>query len=334
MIPVETIAAPDLEEALELPPPMEQETVIAFLGPRGSGKTTGGVFHCFEAMTQGIEVYANLPIDGTFSDVGHLEAKPFANLELFGFGDTLQRNRLYFLDEFDKLCASRRSMSNANQLLNWLGTQIRKKGSSFILTAQDMYWIDGMWRSQFDVIIHCKDMFFTAWGKAQGVVKGALIHLRCCDLSGVVTGRSYWDTGEPYAEFLLNARGLWNKFDTYKTQGMDELLSRFEFKKKVYKVGFEEQMPDRPDISGLPVHTPMTEYVTGVLHDLANAGHREISGRDLDGLLRQQGIEMEKGQRGRLLKRLGLQAERRKFGGVDDTIYRLGGFYGPGGVDD
>ncbi len=316
-----TTAEEIVREAKVMPQGMsvDQELVILLEGPRGSGKSLGGSYFTFDALRHGMGAYANLPVSANWSDIGHLEAKSINTPDLYTFGEQLDipPNSVVFLDEFDKLCMARRSSSNANLLLNWLGTQLRKFGLTFVLTAQDMMWIDPMWRFQVDILIKCKDIFFTSFGKRKHIGKGKVILMDLCDLSGVVTGNQYRFHGMPYRSLTLNGEAMWGAFDSYKVMGVQEMLRRFDLGRETYRVGYDDKGTaglGMPDTSGMPIQNPRGEYVSGVLHDLANNGHRLVLATSLLDLVNQQGLDMGSRELGLHISKLGLKKERTNRG--------------------
>lgn len=332
MVVAETpdIAAPAAGE----PVPLEQELVILLVGPRGCGKSMGGSYYAIDAMAHGLTCYSNLPISATFSDIGHVESKPLNTLALYSFGQDLEPGSVIFVDEFDKLCMARRSSSNANMLVNWLGTQLRKFRVSFILTSQNLMWIDGMWRSQVDVLIRCKDLFHTQFGKAEHVDRGAVVLLDLCDWSGAMTGLEYQYTGQPYNRLQLNGRAMWGTFDTYRAVSADDMLRRFDLQRETYTVGTARAEMEMPDTSGVPIQTPRGEYVSGIVHQLAMEGHREIAAHTILDLVHGQGVEMDPREVGMHAKTMGLVAKRTHQGilyTLPEQFYSAGG---NGGMDE
>lgn len=336
---IECAIRPDIDEEMHLYQPMPQELVFLLEGPRGNGKSAGASYLGFDVLDCGGEVLSNIPLDGQFGDTKRLISKPLDTTDLMQF-DKVRAGVTYLLDEFDKICGARWTVgSNVNRALDWLATQIRKFEANVLMSAQNRMMIDPYWRMQIDVLIKCRDLAHTPFGKQKKLMRGAVVILECFDISGVVTGQTYEEMPVSYGSFKLNCRALWGKYPTKKYVGADEILKKLVLKKQVVEFGYDDDddVPDeRPDLSNVPFHgSSIDEYMGGILHDLALKGHKEISGAVLDNILKGVGLNIDPRERGLIMDRLGVSNRRRHKGRhYDLSTLDLGGFYGLGDLTD
>jgi hypothetical protein len=318
--------------------PMEQEYVIAFVGPRGSGKTLGLVYYEIGRMSKGKVCSCTVPIKKEFKDIGLIQSKPFDSIYLYqldgAIGDDKQivYGQDMGIDEFDKLCSSRHSLSVGNQLLNWIGTQIRKFGLNFTFSAQELMWVDTRWRFQVDVVIVCKDLTHTPWGKDNDIERGTMFNLKCLDWSGVVTGDPYKYCQEAYASYTLKGRDLWDAYDTRKAIGVDEMLRKFSINRKEYEVSLNDNLSmtaagdsgwEGIQDGDIPPRPPNKhEIIQEVLEGFALAGYREVTGKMIDEVLYKRKINIHYRDRGVICREFHIPSRRT----ADGVAYDLTDF--------
>ena len=144
--------------------PINMEYVVAFVGPRGSGKSVALARTGLWSLLCDVECHSNMPVRiGDEWKQGPLESIALNTLELFSFSERL-RYAYAMIDEFQLFAASRDAMTNKSRLLAWFGQQIRKRGLSIGYSVQDFNWIDRGWQYQTDIIVVCHDLFHTPWG--------------------------------------------------------------------------------------------------------------------------------------------------------------------------
>jgi len=300
--------------------PMEQELVILLTGPRGGMKSLTASYLAISEMAQGNVVQSNLPIDTrhNFTDLPRLRTKELDIVKLYSLGREIEPGAIYLLDEFDKICAARwSSTSNINRVLDWLATQVRKFGVSFILTAQNYWHIDSMWRDQIDIVIFCKDLKHSPWGKKKGLVRGELAFLQCYDKSGFETGYEndpYTNHyAEPYAGHYLQGKPLWGAFETRKLLGINEMLRRLRFVKEEVRLGESGIMreSDEPDYQSIPEKREREKlakanYIQSVVSQMAIDGKQDVTILEMSRLLSKAGLDMKQDEIGKALHGLGI----------------------------
>lgn len=341
----ENLLKEDKKEIPSVFSPMEQELVFLLTGPRGSHKSLGASYIGISEMSQETTVYSNLPIDthDNFTDLPRLQSLELDIVTLYSRGKDIDYGALYILDEFDKICAARwSSTSNINRVLDWLATQIRKFGTSFILTAQNFFHIDSMWRDQIDIVIFCEDLYHTPWGKKKGLVRGELGFIKCYDKSGFEFGTSndpYTNPyAEPYAAYYIQGKPLWSTFDTKRLLGIDEMQRRLRFLKEDIYLNSDGviQSPDTEkatDYRNIPLSerpkAVASQYLQDVINKMILAGRHDTTNIELTHLLNNAGMSIKPDEIGRLIRQAGIQSFGRGIvndderGRVQTTKYQL-----------
>lgn len=137
------------------------------------------------------------------------------------------RDVLICIDEVQNFFNSRRHMSVLNYLFASLAAQRRHRDIGVIYTVQDWGWLDDRIRWLTHVLIVCSDLYWSPWGKEQGVKRGELISASFFDVKGFFTGRPW----TPGPQFLLRAKDIWKCYDSYADVDTWTGLTKVEFKK-------------------------------------------------------------------------------------------------------
>lgn len=327
--------------------PMEQEFVILCTGPRGSNKSLMASILGIGEMAADIPFWSNLPIDtgNRFTDLPRLQSKELDLIKLYSMGKDLEEGATYLLDEFDKICASRWSAaSNINRVLDWLGTQIRKFGTSFILTAQNYWHIDPIWRDQIDIVIFCKDLSHSPWGKSKHLQRGELGYIDVYDKSGFKTGFEndpYVNRGATaYTHCYVQGKPFWGTYDTKKVLGIEAMFRRLKFVKDtvhlgqdgMYGEGGEGGTADLSSLSETNQGDGKIKYIEKLVHDIRakQPSRTDISLAELTHLVKTAGMNIDANHLGRMLSRLNIPSlglKRMEYGGVKQRsiLYDIGG---------
>ena len=312
-----------------------KEMVIGIQGPRGGGKDAYGSFLACMYMFRGIPCYSNMPIKGKFLE-GTVESKELDLDMLFKFGQGFEQDIVIYFSEIDKLIHRRRSISNANMILNVLATQIRKKGITIIANAQDWFWLDDEWVFQTDVLITCKDLAFTMLGHEENISEGYSTLLEFYNISGVMHAPPYSETGRPYSKGTFNTRAMWDKkinrqgpiFDSYRVMGVQEIMSKVVLHKEEIHLYADGAPQGKPDFSEedprnfLPESYAMNHVSTAIDH-LKSQGINEIMADDFRTMLYDAGFQGDPAMIGRYMSRLNAVAKRQTVQGKVHTKYTL-----------
>lgn len=288
---------------------LEEELIIAVLGPRGGGKSMDLCFLAQLAHASGKRVVSNMPI--WFDDeTGRTEAESLDWAALFGF-DESYFGAFIVVDELPDYLDSRLSTSTGNRVFNLVTTQVRKHDMSFAYSAQSGSWVDKRMRFQIDVRVDCKDLKHSPWGRENGLRRGEVCLTRYFDESGVITGVQFKDSQRSIGVRLLNGKRLWKLFDTRKRVAMDEAFRKWRVDAPEQHIRFRDS--GGCDVSGLKIPTVVAAlapedrlaYVSETIGQLRDQGHKEITNRTITDLLRDNGVELHPSLVGQTVSRLG-----------------------------
>lgn len=293
-----------------------QEMVIAMTGARGSGKSLMLAYVGLMAMSDGIKVYSNFPVSGEFQD-GRFEAEGLDILALYQFDARFDHSFL-LIDEMQFSADARRSGSNANRLLNFVGNQLRKKSLSIAYSVQNFAWVDNRWRFQTDLLIKCRDLCHSPWGKENGVARGEQFFLQFFDLSGVVTGTPFSDSQRSFRKMRVFGKPLWPMFDTQSLVSFEEAFRSYEMAPERYRVGpvggngGEGSGLPAPDLTAYPVlpRGQAQQYLGEVLAGLREQGHETVRASMLTEILTKNGVPLDPGQLGKSLRSMNVPSKR------------------------
>lgn len=298
-----------------------KEYVIALEGPRGAGKSAILALLGLMSLGEGRRTFSNLPIYADFAGK-HLETEPLDTLALLRFAEELTQ-ALVIIDEMQFFADVRDTMSNKNKMFNFLGIQIRKKQLTIAYSVQSFDWVDKRWRFQTDVLIRTQDASFTTWGHEERVGMGERFFLKFYDLSGVITGESAWQTGEHFGILNINGRELWNKFDTDKIVGIEEVFRRVEIDRTPYVVGLGGGGDGPVEFPDIDVTTgsifPTDAGLDHLLQQYADKGVEQVWANDLRNQLSEMGVDTDHRYIGRLLAKRGVKSKELGKG----TLYTL-----------
>jgi len=212
--------------------------VVAFVGPRGAGKTLSMSYLAIRDMLAGRPVFANYDIHWN----GH-RSQPLDTADWLTLSSKLDGATIC-LAEIQLWADSRRTLTVMNRLLGYLTMQTRKRAMSFYYTIQEFSWLDARLRWLTDVLIFCQDVAPTPWGRQNKLERGTLINWLVYDLSGLISGKPYQLLGR----LRLKAKPLWQAYDSYQTFEPWEGFSKVSVKADEYVIDArgQELMPQKP----------------------------------------------------------------------------------------
>ena len=215
--------------------------VMSIIGNRGSGKSLFLTAKAVEALLHGKTVWSNMPIklNKYWSDmygVPKLKALPLDLDAFYSLSGELQ-DGVVCIDEAQNMSDSRTSLTLKNRLLNAIMAQVRKRDLNVYYTVQDPDWVDLRLRFATDVQASCFDLGYSPWGRTNQIDYGKRIRLKFKDLSGYVTGKSFYDTGRYYHTTILKGDYYWTCYDTKKVVDLEEAFSSVKLNLKQRIVG-------------------------------------------------------------------------------------------------
>ena len=212
--------------------------VLAFVGPRGAGKTaTMSLFAAKAMLIWGKRVISNYAIKFRGVDIHGkskvYQSEPLDIFELLTF-DGKFNGCIFLLDEAASLISHMASTTWRNRLLSLFFQQIRKGRNSLMYSVQNSAWVDKSLRWQVDCIFWCRD---ASRRYSDGHLKrGQVFLMDVQDISGQWTGYSY-DEREIMYPFKVKGQKLWDVYDSYETQDVFESLARVDMQRSSRKVG-------------------------------------------------------------------------------------------------
>jgi len=137
------------------------------------------------------------------------------------------RDCLIDVDEIQNFFGSDRYMSWMNKLWANIVAQRRHRNLGIHYTVQDWEDLDPRVRKKTHVLVICRDMFWTPWGKEEGLGRGELIRVNFIDVKGFFTGIP-WNPGPSK---LIRLKDVWPYFESYGKVDIWGGLTKVEFKK-------------------------------------------------------------------------------------------------------
>jgi hypothetical protein len=155
-----------------------------------------------------------LNTDGSLS---YYESMPL-DLDKFYTFDRLIRNGAVGIDELQYFVEARTSGKYQNRVASYQIMQIRKTANSFFYTVQNPTWVDKRFGWSTDYECKCTDVANQAYDRRslgrelqEGEISRWLIH----DLSGVITGEQYKDTGKDLGPYQFEGYDFWDIYPTH-----------------------------------------------------------------------------------------------------------------------
>lgn len=218
----------------------ERSTIMAITGARGSGKSLALAYFGVLDLMRGKTVWSNMPIKispklSKIWNVPKLESKPL-DLDAFYTLDAGLAEGTICLDETQNLSDSRTSMSLKNRILNAMIAQVRKRSLKIYYTVQDINWVDQRLRFATDIELKCFDLAYSPWGFQRHIDYGLYIRFDYLDLSGYMTGKSYFQTYRPYKTQQFKGRNIWECYDSRKVTNLEEAFTSIELDLKRRKI--------------------------------------------------------------------------------------------------
>ena len=211
-----------------------KDLLIGVHGPRGSCKTMTLSFLIAKKMRADMTAWTNWPIsfyvvEPTCWDIcdrhdlcqtcttGHktyYESMPLNFDKLYTFNSEIS-DGVVGLTELQYYAESRTSSRGQNRILSYQLMQIRKSALSFFYDVQNPRWADNRFSWSDDVKIFCKDVSKMNYKLPWELQEGEVTRWTVRDISGVLTGKEYEETGEDAFTCLWNG---WPVKDIYPTR--------------------------------------------------------------------------------------------------------------------
>ena len=226
---------------------LSQDLSIGVHGPRGSSKTETLSYLIAKKMRMGQPSWANWPIsfyivepncwDDCQSRYCHLcykgaltyyENMPLDMDKVYTFNDELSEGNVAFT-EFQYYVEARTSGRQQNRFLSYQIMQIRKSALSFYYDVQNERWVDNRFGWSDDIKIYCRDVSKMNYDYEQAgkdIKAGEYSHWRVKDMSGVLTGIPFEESGITHGPWQFDGFNFWWIYPTkWKVSVYDAVYS-------------------------------------------------------------------------------------------------------------
>ena len=300
-----------------------KEKVIAFTGPRGSGKSLSMVWFIIHWMiTTGLPVYSNMKV--IYRGLQTL------NLDMIDFATQTLNTCLVCIDEVQLWADRRNWASTRSKILAYIQMQLRKEQMSFMFTIQDINWMDKRMGFQVDTLCECTDEYFKNQHNRKlgrrARKPGQFIHIDIKDISGVSTGVPFYKSGMVQTRRLGPNDTFWGSYDTWETQDISEAWTRFEMRGR--KVVISTEHPG--DASMVPDYTyedsrpKAVDTIRDIITKYRGAGRDDIAVSEMKATCDKAGLTLDIREIGKHLTAMGVPKKRTVKRG---TFYDITGVY-------
>lgn len=141
---------------------------------------------------------------------------------------------IYF-DEIGEQFDNQDWQNQGAKMINKGVVVMRHRNISFASSLQSFDTLNNRLKWQTDVIIKCRDLCFTPWGRANNLKPGEVISTLWLDKSGVMTGYSYEESHRYYQMKFMGKR-VWKDYDTTFEHDLMEMSSKYQIERNVKKM--------------------------------------------------------------------------------------------------
>jgi hypothetical protein len=236
----------NLERGLPLSfPDYEEGLITIFTGMRGASKSCQLSRIAMMAMSCWRRpVFSDTPIGGYVMDKRY-EVEPLPNEYFVTYGRNIPRGSVIIADEIGEFFNRQEWFTVESRLGTSMFGQIRKLDHWIFGALQFFHHLNTGVAEQVDVLVRCKDLAKTPWGRERHLRRGTESLLEYFDLSGWVSpnGKSARNpmhpqliTGLPYKKEVVYVRAYHKFFDTRLLVGLERKFQTFKIKKEVHKI--------------------------------------------------------------------------------------------------
>lgn len=204
--------------------------IWGFLGPEGAGKTLLMTYFGLLHIARGGRI-RTFPGYQITNGHGKVITEPIEMEEWVTLPPEL-RDCLIDVDEIQNFFGSDRYMSWVNKLWAAIVAQRRHRNLGIHYTVQDWEDLDPRVRKKTHVLGICRDLYWSSWGKEEGVGRGELISINFIDVKGFFTGMP-WTPGPSH---IVRSKEIWPYFPSYGDVDIWSGMTKVEFKKPKYTI--------------------------------------------------------------------------------------------------
>lgn len=226
---------------------LTKDLSIGVHGPRGSTKTLTLSYLGAKKMRMGQPSWDNWPISFYVVEpncwdscksrhcelcyhgaLTYYENHPLDMDKVYNFNSELSEGKVGFT-EFQYYVEARTSGRQQNRFISYQIMQIRKSALSFNYDVQNEGWVDKRFGWSDDIKIYCHDVSKMNYDMEQvgrEIEEGEYSHWRIRDISGVVTGLPFAETGIEYGPYQFDGFNFWWIYPTkWKVDVYDAVYS-------------------------------------------------------------------------------------------------------------
>jgi hypothetical protein len=240
--------------------------IMGIVGPEGAGKTCGMAYFGLRRIANKGKVLT-FPGFTITNGNGKQLSEPIETEEWITMPPEL-RDVLICIDEIQNFFSSSKYMSTLNYLFANFSAQRRHRNMGLVYTVQDWGWLDPRIRWLTHILVTCYDLYWSPWGKEQGLERGELISMIFFDVKGFYTGKP-WTPSPP---FNLRAKSIWQCYNSFADVDMWSGMSKVNIKKPSYTIDLTPPAEGKapPDPGGIIPSSPNEDVE--ILTDLSNRG--------------------------------------------------------------
>lgn len=221
-----------------------------------------------------------------------------------------------FFDEIQTTMDRQDWQNSGAKMINQGLTVMRHRNISIACTIQSFEWLNARAQWQTDVIVKCRDLVFTPWGRANNLKPGEVINTIWLDKSGVLTGQTY-EESHRYYQMKFMGKSVFNNYDTTHEFDVMALNTRYNVERPVKRIDANGNVVD------MEREAHSAAYVQDILHNTIayyqhNQPGQRIPSREFWDKARDMGLKDNGGQTaqhwGPYLTKLGVV--RKSYSGV------------------
>lgn len=161
----------------------------------------------------------------------YLKPKPLDIEKLITWDKEYHDGHIYW-DEIDQNADRQDWMNTVSKLLNAGVKLFRHRNLSMTCSLQELDELNIRLYKQADIIIKCRDLFRTPWGRSHGLEPGEVANTVWIDKSGMLTGYSFQEKSIVYPMKFMGKRFHTN-YDTHGHRDMDVVGSKTKYRLKL-----------------------------------------------------------------------------------------------------
>lgn len=225
--------------------PYEEGLITIFTGMRGASKSCQLSRVAMMARSCWHRpVYSDMPIGGYICGK-YYEVEPLPNEYFVTYGRKIPRGSVIICDEIGEFFNRQEWYTAESKIGTSMFGQIRKLDHWIFGALQFFHHLNSRVSEQVDVLIRCKDLAKSPWGRDHHVKRGTEALLEWFDLSGWVSpnGKSARNpsqpqliTGLPYKREVIYTKAYHEYFNTKLLVALERKFQTFKIEKTIHKI--------------------------------------------------------------------------------------------------